>query len=149
MKHRLLLADDHAQVLVGLKKLLLTRAEFEIVGVVHDGHALVEAADALQPDVIVADISMPVLSGLKAAAEIRKRVPGAKIIFLTMHPELTYAVEAMRAGASGYVPKHAAGKELFEAIQVVLSGHAYVTPALLEPVRRALGWANEETAGEH
>lgn len=147
MKHRLLLADDHVVILEGLQRLLSQRG-FEIVGAVHHGQALVEAAEALLPDVIVADISMPVLSGLEAAAEIRKRDPKAKIIFLTMHPELTYAVEAMRAGGSGYVPKHAAGQELFEAIRVVLSGSPYVTPGLREGVRRALGWSGGEAGGE-
>lgn len=146
MKSRLLLADDHLVVLEGLQRLL--SREFEIVGAVHHGQALVEAAETLQPDLIVADISMPVLSGLDAAVEIRRRDPRAKIIFLTMHPELTYAVQAMRAGGSGYVPKHAAGKELFEAIRVVLSGSPYVTPSLRDGVRRAMGWSDEGTAGE-
>lgn len=137
VKHRLLLADDHLVVLEGLQR-LLTRPELEIVGAVHDGQELVNAAAELQPDVIVADISMPGLSGVEAAVRIREKDKRVKIIFLTMHPELSYAVQAMRAGASGYVLKHAAGSELFEAIHRVMEGGTYLPEKLRERVEHAL-----------
>lgn len=145
MRHRLLLADDHEVVLEGLQR-LLTRPEFEIVGAVHDGRALVEAAETLRPDLIVADISMPLLNGVEAAVQIRKEDKRVKIIFLSMHPEPIYAIQAMRAGASGYIPKHAAGRELLEAIREVLGGGTYITPSLREPVRRALESKRPDTA---
>ena len=138
MKYRLLLADDHVVVMEGLQR-LLTRPEFEIVGAVHDGQALVEAAEILHPDVIVADISMPLLNGVEAVARIREKDKQVRIIFLTMHPEVSYAVQAMRAGAAGYVIKHAAGRELFEAIIAVMGGGTYLPASLREPVQRALG----------
>ena len=137
MKHRLLLADDHVVVLEGLQR-LLTRPELEIVSAVHDGLELVEAAEAFQPDVIVADIIMPGLNGIEAAMRIRERDKRVKFIFLTMHPELNYALQALRAGASGYVLKHAAGRELFEAIRLVMQGEIYLPESLRERVRRAL-----------
>ena len=137
MSCRLLLADDHVVVMEGLQR-LLSRPEFEIVGAVHDGGALVQAAETLQPDVIVADISMPVLNGVEAAARIREKNKHVRIIFLTMHPEVSYAVKAMRVGADGYVLKHAAGRELFEAIRMVMEGGNYLPASLREPVRRAL-----------
>jgi len=136
-RYRLLLADDHVVVLEGLQR-LLTRPELEIVSAVHDGQALVDLASALKPDLIVADISMPVLSGVEAAQRIRESDKRVKIIFLTMHAELGYAVQAMRAGASGYVLKHAAGSELFRAIREVMDGGTYLPEQLREPVRRAL-----------
>jgi DNA-binding NarL/FixJ family response regulator len=124
-------------VLQGLRR-ILDRPGFEIVGAVEDGRALVEAAQELKPDLIIADVSMPVLSGIQAARQIRKRDPAAKIIFFTMHSEATYAVEAMKAGASGYLVKSAGIKELIAAIRKVLDGEIYVTPALEEPVMNAV-----------
>ena len=103
-KPRVLLADDHKIVLEGLKNLL--RDEFEIVGSVEDGRALLEQASALYPDVIVADISIPQLNGIEAARQIKKTDKNVKIVFLTMHPDATYAANAFEAGASGFVLKH-------------------------------------------
>lgn len=137
MHCRILLGDDHDVVLEGLRQ-ILSRPGFEIVGAVKDGRALIEAAAALKPEVIVADISMPVLNGVEAVRQIRRSDRWSKIIFLTMHPETTYAVEAMRAGGSGYVLKDAAGEELIRAIEEALQGRIYVTPSLVEPVMNAL-----------
>jgi DNA-binding NarL/FixJ family response regulator len=134
---RILLADDHAVVLEGLRR-ILNRFEFEVVGAVRDGRALVEAAANLRPDIIVADVSMPSLNGIEAARQIRKLGVKSKIVFLTMHPETMYAMEAMKAGASGYVLKSEAGEELITAIREVLEGRTYVTPSLAEPVMHAL-----------
>jgi len=137
MQWRILLADDHSVVLEGLRR-ILNRPEFEVVGAVTDGRALVEAAANLRPDVIIADVSMPSLNGIEAARQICKLNPKSKIIFLTMHPEAIFAVQAMSAGASGYVLKNAAGDELITAIREVLEGRTYVTPSLAEPVMHAL-----------
>jgi DNA-binding NarL/FixJ family response regulator len=122
---RVLLADDHAVVAQGLEALL--KDSFELVGVVHDGRSLLEAVETLRPDVIVTDISMPLLNGLDAIPKIRARRPAAKIIILTMHRETQLAVDAFRAGASGYMLKVSPAEELITAIQQVAQGRAYVT----------------------
>ncbi len=123
-----LLADDHKIVLDGLKRIL--EPEFEIVGMVEDGRALVTATQKLAPDVIVVDISMPLLNGIEATRQIRKFDPHAKVVFLTMQPDVTYAIRAFEAGASGYVLKHAASSELLTAIYEALKGRTYVTPII-------------------
>jgi len=125
---RVLLADDHGIVVEGLKSLL--EPEFELVGAVQDGRALMEAAEQLRPDVIVADISMPILNGIEAVRQIRKKDKQVKVVFLTMHPDVTYAASAFEAGASGYVLKHSAPSELVIAIHEALKGHVYVTPVI-------------------
>ena len=127
-KPRVLLADDHKIVIEGLKRLL--RDEFEIVGSVEDGRALVEQASTLYPDVIVADISMPQLNGIEAARQIKKADKNIKIVFLTMHPDATYAANAFEAGASGFVLKHSASSELIRAIHEAIKGRTYVTPLI-------------------
>jgi DNA-binding NarL/FixJ family response regulator len=127
-KPRVLLADDHKIVIEGLKNLLSD--EFEIVGTVEDGRALVEKASTLYPDVIVADISMPQLNGIQAARQIKKTDKNIKIVFLTMHPDATYAVNAFEAGASGFVLKHSASSELIRAIHEAIKGRTYVTPLI-------------------
>ena len=123
---RIILADDHSVLLEGLRKLL--ESEFDLVGVVNDGRTLVSTARKLQPDLIIADISMPSLNGIEASRQIRKSCPSAKILILTMHADTAYVEEAFRAGVHGYVVKHAAAEELFSAIREVLRGRAYVTP---------------------
>ncbi len=127
-KPRLLLADDHRIVIEGLRSIL--EAEFDLVGTVGDGRALLAAADRHDPDVIVVDISMPLLNGLEAARRLRKSHPRAKIIVLTMHDDLTYATRALEAGASGYVLKHSAPAELVKAIREALAGRVYVAPSI-------------------
>lgn len=125
---RILLADDHRIVAEGLRSLI--EPEFELVGIVEDGRALVEASEELRPDVIVVDISMPRLNGIDAVRQIKKCHPRIRIVFLTMHPDVTYAMSAMEAGALGYVLKHSAPEELAVAIRSALSGKTYVTPLL-------------------
>jgi DNA-binding NarL/FixJ family response regulator len=127
-KPRVLLADDHKIVIEGLKNLL--EGEFEIVGSVEDGRALVEQASTLDPDVIVADISMPRLNGIEAARQIKKDNENIKIVFLTMHPDATYAANAFEAGASGFVLKHSASSELIRALHTAIKGRTYVTPLI-------------------
>lgn len=125
---RVLLADDHSILLEGLKRLL--EAEVDLVGAVTDGLALIEAAQRLKPDVVLLDISMPLLNGVEAARRLRKDVPGAKLIFVTMHNDPAYVAEALRVGASGYVLKRSAVSELVQAIQQVVRGRSYITPLL-------------------
>ena len=127
-KPRVLLADDHQIVLEGLKSLLA--GEFDVVGSVQDGRALVDQAATLRPDVIVADISMPRLNGIEAARQIKKTDQNIKIVFLTMHPDATYAANAFEAGASGFVLKHSAPSELITAIHEAMKGQTYVTPLI-------------------
>jgi DNA-binding NarL/FixJ family response regulator len=123
---RLLLADDHTLLLEGIR--LMLEPEFELVGSVEDGQALLAAAEKLKPDVILLDISMPVLNGIDAARQLRKIVPSSRLIFLTMHGDADYVTEAFRVGASGYLLKRSAASELVTAIREVLKGHHYVSP---------------------
>ncbi|HKJ13288.1 MAG: response regulator transcription factor [Desulfobulbaceae bacterium] len=128
MRSRILLADDHRIVAEGMRSLL--EPEFELIGIVEDGRALLAAAEKFRPDVIIADISMPLLNGIEAVRQIKKTDKGVKVIFLTMHPDVTYAVSAMEAGALGYVLKHSAPSELTAAVRQVLRGKTYITPLL-------------------
>jgi len=134
-RSRVLIADDHAVVVEGLHR-ILDRPEFQIVGVVADGRELLEAAARLRPDVIIADISMPLLNGIDAAREIVRQNSKAKVIFLTMHSEAAYANAALGAGACGYVLKSAVTEDLTSAIREVLSGRTYVSKAIAESVKR-------------
>ena len=118
----------------GLKNLLTP--EFDLVGVVEDGRALVEAARRLRPDVIVADIAMPRLNGIEALAELRKDDPGVKLVFLTMHRQVAYARRALKAGATGFVLKHSAPKELVLAIRAALEGSTFITPSLAAEIQK-------------
>lgn len=127
-KTRVLLAEDHTVVAEGLQALL--KDEFDLVGIVHDGRALIEAGDTLRPDVIVTDISMPRLNGVDAIRQLRNRIPTAKIIVLTMHRETELAVEALRSGASGYMLKVSPAEELVTAIRQVAQGRVYITTLL-------------------
>ena len=128
MKPRILLADDHRLVAEGLRSLL--EPEFELVGIVEDGRALIAASEKFRPDVIIADISMPLLNGIEAVRQIKKTNKDVKVIFLTMHPDVTYAVSALEAGALGYVLKHSAPSELITAVRRALRGKSYITPLL-------------------
>lgn len=123
---RLLLADDHPLFLEGVRRLLENK--YDVVGTVADGKALIAAAQSLQPDIIVVDISMPEMNGLAAAQIIRKTLPTAKFIVLTVHSDQAYAREAFRAGVKGFVSKRAAAAELLTAIKQVLEGQTYVSP---------------------
>jgi DNA-binding NarL/FixJ family response regulator len=129
---RLLLADDHAILVEGLRRLL--QPEFDFVGAVGDGWALLEAAERLKPDVIVADVSMPLLTGIEAVRRLKKVCSRAKVIFLSMHGDIEVAVEALKAGASGYVLKHSAAEALSHAIWEVLEGRIYVSPRIARDV---------------
>ena len=127
-ENSVLLADDHQMFLEGLKGLL--ESDFEIVGTVTDGRALVKEAERLDPDVIVSDISMPLLNGIEAVRQLKKTNHRTKVIFLTMHPEVSFASMAFEVGASGYVIKSSASLELTTAISKVMEGKTYVTPEI-------------------
>ena len=129
---KVLLADDHAMVVEGLAALLKER--FNLVGTVGDGKALLDAARAMHPDVIIADIAMPVLSGLEALRCLKAAKSAAKVIILTMHADPDLATEAFRAGACGYVLKVSAGEELVMAIEEVVQGRMYLTPMITKDV---------------
>jgi len=125
---RVLLADDHVLVAQALKALLA--GEFDLVAVAEDGRAMVEAVTRLQPDVLVADISMPDLNGIDALPRVKAASPVTRVVFLTMHNDVSYARRALEAGASGYVLKHSAPEELILAVRSALQGRTFITPAL-------------------
>jgi len=125
---RVLLADDHPLTLEGLRAFL--EPHLRIIGTATDGKALVETALLLKPDLIILDITMPLLNGIDAAVQIKKSLPGVKLLFVTMHVNPAYLEAALNAGATGYVLKSAAREELLDAIKSVLNGRIYVTPSL-------------------
>lgn len=127
-KPRILLADDHALVLEGFRRIL--EAHYELVGTVGDGRALLEATKTVQPDIVILDVSMPLLNGIDAAAQLKKICPNAKIVVVTMHADTDYVRAAFEAGASAYVLKGSAVDELEQAIRAVLAGHSYITPLI-------------------
>jgi DNA-binding NarL/FixJ family response regulator len=133
---RVLLADDHLMVAEALKSLLAP--EFDLVGVVEDGRALVEAAGTLRPDVIVADVTMPHLNGIDALVQLRLRGDPVPVVFLTMHRDASFARRALDAGASGFVLKHSAPAELVSAIRAALEGKTYLTPQLAGEVLESM-----------
>ena len=127
-KKRILLADDHQFITDSLISIL--GQAYEIAGVVDNGKALVKEAIKLSPDVLIVDISMPELNGLDAVRQLKKEGVTAKVIFLTMHPDVIYATNALAAGALGYVLKHSAQSELMQAVETVLLGKTFVTEKL-------------------
>jgi DNA-binding NarL/FixJ family response regulator len=127
-----LLADDHTLILEGFRKIL--ESHCEVVGTAEDGRALLAAAQKFQPDIIVLDISMPLLNGIDAARQLKTTLSETKLIFLTMHADPAYVTEAFRAGASGYVLKRGSVSELTHAIQEALKGRSYVTSLVTKDV---------------
>lgn len=125
---RVLLADDHALMLDGFSNLL--QPKYAVVGTAEDGRALVEAAVRLSPDLIILDITMPILNGIDAAREIRKRLPQVKLLFVTMHNGPTYLQAALEAGADGYALKSSGRNEILAAVEKVLEGSRYITPGI-------------------
>jgi DNA-binding NarL/FixJ family response regulator len=135
---RILIADDHRMFAEALRGLLA--GTYDLLDIVEDGVALFEAAQRLKPDAIVADISMPRLNGIEALARLREVLPDVRVVFLTMHSDVTYARRALAAGAMGFVLKHSAAAELLSALQAALLGQTFVTPALAaELLRTAQG----------
>lgn len=131
IRPRLLLADDHPSVLKATD--LLLKAHFEIVGTATDGAALLSEAVRLQPDIIVADITLPIISGIDAAHLLHESIPSAKIVFLTVHSEQQFVEACMGEGALGYVLKSHMKAHLIPAIQAALAGQPYICPFARKP----------------
>ena len=129
---RVILADDHKLILDALKNLI--EPEFQVVGTFGDGHALVEGAPELKPQVIVLDVGMPTMNGISAGQRLKQLMPNIKLIYLTMNQDPDLAAEAFRLGAKGYLLKSSAGSELVDAIRAVVRGGSYVTPLMTEDV---------------
>lgn len=151
MTTRVLLADDHAVLRSGLRLLLTSQNEYDVVGEASSGTETLSLAEKLQPDLILLDLSMPALGGLDALPTLRKLVPSARILILTMHDDPQYLRQALKYGASGYVLKKAADTELLSAIRAVLRGEVYVHPSmtrvLLENMLPESQSTNENTWG--
>jgi len=141
---RVLLADDHRIVAEGLKRLL--EQDFDLVGVVDNGVKLLESFRRLKPDVIVADITMPGMSGLDAFARMKLEDPDVKVVFLTMHQNVAYAREALQGGARGYVLKQSAVDELILAVRAAMAGRTFVSPDIAGAVFHSAQSPEAETA---
>ncbi len=142
---KILIADDHTLVAEACAKLL--EPEFEVLTTVRDGKALLEAAAQLKPDVIVADIAMPLMNGLDACEQIKKQVKSIKIIYLTMNQDKDLAAEAFRRGASGYLLKTSAFAELTQAVHAVIKNKSYVSPLITRDLVSLLILADRKTPG--
>jgi DNA-binding NarL/FixJ family response regulator len=129
-KLRVLLADDHETVREGLKLIIGAQSDMEIIGEVGDGYAAIEQAEKLRPDVVVMDVSMPRLNGLKASQKLHECCPAVRILALTRHKDDGYLQQLLRAGASGYVLKQSSSVELLHAIRAVANGGKYLDPAV-------------------
>ena len=128
IRPRILIADDHTLIADLCKRLLET--EFEVVGTVGDGRALVRTAAILKPDVIVVDVTMPVLNGIDAACQVKQELRAVKVIYLTMNPDPEIAADAFRRGASGYLLKTCAASEMVAAVRAVLQSRSYMSATL-------------------
>lgn len=129
-KLRLLLGDDHTLVRHGLRKILEEQPEWTVVSEVGDGREAVREAVAHRPDVAIIDVAMPLLNGVDATQQIVRRVPETRVLMLSMHADEAYVMRALQAGATGYMVKDAAGKELLKAIESVAAGRRYFSPAI-------------------
>ena len=137
-----LLADDHPIVTDGLSR-LLREADFDVVGAVRDGQALIDAAMKLHPDVIITDLSMPEMSGLDVLARLKTERLECRVIVLTMHRDAELATEAIRAGAAGFLLKESAGDELLAAVRHALTGKVYITPSITKDVLERMSGASK------
>jgi DNA-binding NarL/FixJ family response regulator len=150
MKPRILIADDHLLVAEGIQKLL--EPDVEVAGILSDGRSLIRAATEKHPDLIIVDISLPLLNGLDAARQIKQEDPDIKILMLTMHADKDFVVEAFRVGVAGYVLKQSLSNELQHAVNEVLKGHTYISPSvahgLVEYMNRPVRQQEDETDGK-
>lgn len=143
-KLRLLLGDDHTLVRQGLRKILEERTDWEVVAEVGDGRDAIRRAVALKPDVAILDVGMPQLNGIDATQQIVRRVPGTRVLILSMHSDEAYVTRALQAGATGYMLKDSAGKDLLKGVTSVAAGKSFFSPAVArlmldDYVRRAAG----------
>jgi DNA-binding NarL/FixJ family response regulator len=146
-RYRIVLADDHALLRQGLKKIIHGRAGLAVVGDVGDGIALLDLLKKTAVDMVIADISMPKVRGIEAACEIKKHHPGVKVLILTMHKEVEFLQQALSAGVDGYLLKESVDTELFSAIRKIRSGKIHVSSHLLEMV--ANDWAQISRGGRN
>lgn len=150
---RILVTDDHAVLRAGLASLLNAEPDFVVVGEAADGSECLRVAQALQPDVILLDINMPGVNGLEALPRLRDVAPQSRVLVLTMHDDITYLRQVLRAGGAGYVLKQAADKELLSAIRTVHSGGTFLHPAhaqalLSDPAQAAQPEKNENALSQ-
>jgi len=145
-RSRILIADDHTLVAELCKRLLET--EFDVIGMVSDGRALVRAAEQLRPDVVVIDIAMPILNGLDAGRQLKDNLPNVKLVYLTMNTDAEVAAEAFARGASGYLLKTCAASEMVLAVRQVLRGKSYLSRALSADKINRLRWERKELVDE-
>lgn len=131
---KVLLADDHTIVRKGIRSLLDDEAEIEVVGEAEDGRETLEKVETLSPDVVLMDSTMPILNGLEATRQIKKRFPDVKILVLTMHTNEVYIYQFLKAGASGYLVKQTAPQELMMAIEAVYRGDSFLSPSISKTV---------------
>jgi len=137
--YRIVLADDHVLLRQGVRKIIEAVGDLEVIGEASDGLELLSLLRRVSPQLVLLDISMPHLRGIEAIREIRAVHPGVKILMLTMHKDRTYLVEALRAGADGYLLKEDADQQLFAAIQKIRQGKSYVSPKLSDDMAET--WA--------
>lgn len=130
MTTTILIADDHAVLRAGLRMLLDAQPELQVIGEAGSGGEVLSMAAQLQPNLILLDLSMPGLGGLEVVSLLRRSLPSARILILTMHDDESYVRQALREGASGYLLKKAADNELLDAIRVVMRGEVYIYPSL-------------------
>ena len=138
MKIRILLADDHPMIRAGFKSMLDKNERFEIIGEAGNGRELIELAGKLNPEIILVDISMPVMSGLDVLEELSNKVPGVRLIVLTMHEEREYILQALKSGAAGYLLKNIERFELERAIITVYEGGKYFSPVVTNILAEAV-----------
>lgn len=129
---RILLVDDHALVRAGIRALITMIDGFEVVGEAGNGAEALALIETVNPDLVLLDITMPGMNGLTALNEIKTRFPNVRVIILTMHEAREYAIQALRGGAAGFIPKRAASNELQQAIETVMAGKTYVSPELAQ-----------------
>lgn len=127
---RLLIGDDHRLVRHGLRKILETRGDWEVIAEVGDGREAVARAAELQPDVALLDIGMPLLNGIDAAQQIVHRSPSTRVLILSMHADEAYVTRALKAGATGYLLKDSADTDLLDGVAAVAAGHSFFSPAV-------------------
>lgn len=133
-KHRVIIVEDHTILREGLRALLTSDQDFEVVGEAQDGREAIQCVENLTPDIVVMDLSMPRMHGIEAIREIRKRRPETRILVLTVHKNEEYILATFQAGANGYVLKDATHAELVTAIKTLLMGKPYLSPAISETV---------------
>lgn len=129
---RILVAEDHAIVREGIRRLLSAEPDLEVVGEAGDGETAVELTQSLRPDIVCLDISMPRLSGVDATRRIKSLMPEVGVVILTMHEDEAYFYEMMKAGASGYVLKRASARDLVDAVRAVAGGHTFLHPVVAQ-----------------